>query len=258
MPSVLRFYDLRPIDELTGRRESFDPSGPYAHDCCRCGTRHARVFEVLRDDGSVVEVGEACMRLAFTGLSEEQITAARRAATARAKVEVAARRADVLGIATRALREHPALRQLALDYDCRGRPWLHTLPGVHELEVRVPLVYQHEFDRLRSTPSVVVLGRGQRVTPEQAAAALPQSYPELLRRLASIIPYSCGRMSRKTRVLPYSSKHPRSAGARAVGRRLFGSGRAPGEPRPSECVVRTKVVRRGGMRCANAGRSRPR
>lgn len=105
---LLRVYDVRPRDPLTGARPSAaeykaEASAPL---CVRCGREHVKVYEVECDDSKAYTVGSGCVAKTFGGWEpgKEEITRARSAeAKARKAADEAARKAWVEAAVQRVL-----------------------------------------------------------------------------------------------------------------------------------------------------------
>lgn len=103
--------DVRPVDLDTGKR--IDLPADMLPECCRCGRRHAKVYEVT-DGARVRTVGSGCVRAAFDGwepTAEELRTARkveRKALEDARRASIAARAAELLPAAVAVLASVPA------------------------------------------------------------------------------------------------------------------------------------------------------
>lgn len=96
MYRVVDYYDLRPLDWLSGKRVPLSPGE--GHECDRCGAEHAVVYVVLdTDTGKQYKVGSSCARRSF-GFEPGETAEAKalaRSARAREKAELEAARQEV-------------------------------------------------------------------------------------------------------------------------------------------------------------------
>lgn len=163
---LLRVFDVRPVDPLTGTRPTAAEYKAFADAprCHRCGQEHVKVYEVECDDGRPYTVGSGCVARTFGGWEpgKEDLVRVRKAETkARRIAEEEARKAWVQEAARRVLAACP------------------RLPGVPEVRatLEVPAMMRGTHERLDiGTASF-------RYVPTQAAIDQLRAEPDPVLRL---------------------------------------------------------------------------
>jgi hypothetical protein len=121
---VTGFYDMRPVDWVSGKRMPLEDG--MGHFCDRCGREHALVYELTDDDnGKTYKVGSGCAKQDF-GFDVEKD------ATAKILVKTSKRETELAVDAKRRTMLAEAVDIILTEFELRQRP------PTPEVEVRQP------------------------------------------------------------------------------------------------------------------------